>query len=122
MSSMLVPDILMTLYGIVLLIFHRKMARRYAVYHQTWPETNVKTLEWGRLLAGAGLTGTGIASFAFPDIRPWSFLFVILGLSLIFLSDWSAWNQSERYWRIVWLLVGLAVTAAGVLCLLQMIN
>lgn len=124
MDSNLGPAFVTTLFGVVLLVFHRKLAHRYAAIYQNAPELKTIMLEWCGLLGGAIAVIMGIALLGYPDHRLVNVPILVIGFVSIFLSDWNArrtivWCQSEKYWRIANLLMGLLFTAIGVLGLAQ---
>ena len=107
--------------GTVVMMFHRRLARRTVAYYQKSPETQEKMLTWIALLGGVVFSGCGIAAL-FAD--HWAgLLFVLAGLSLIvFDKRWArhtlAYQRSEKYQRVVTFLAGLGLLIGGLVTFL----
>jgi uncharacterized membrane protein HdeD (DUF308 family) len=126
MCANLIVGIIWTIAGVLAALFHRKHARRIAVYYQTSPEKKAKFFEWCNLLVGALFIVVGIPMLADSRTRLGGFLFPLVGLASILISDWEArrkvrYLQSEKYQRFVMLMCGIIGTVVGVLLLLHVI-
>jgi hypothetical protein len=107
--------------GTVLMIFHRRLARRTVAYYQMSPEPQEKVYTQIALVAGIFFSGCGIAAL-FAD-HPAGLLFVLAGLSLIaFDKRWArqtlANQRSEKHQRIATFLVGLICFIGGLMTVL----